>query len=96
VAEHNIRVNCIAPDLTATAGLPVTDAMREGIGRYIPLGREGVIDESGSVVAFLCSPLASYVTGVTIPVDGGTAAAAGWVRTADGSGWEFGVGDMAP
>jgi NAD(P)-dependent dehydrogenase (short-subunit alcohol dehydrogenase family) len=109
VSEHDIRVNCIAPDLTATPGLhgmaagvaserlPERSASaRAAIGRYIPLGREGVIDECGQVVAFLCSPLASYVTGVTIPVDGGTAAASGWVRTADGSGWDFGVGTIAP
>jgi NAD(P)-dependent dehydrogenase (short-subunit alcohol dehydrogenase family) len=106
VAEHDIRVNCIAPDLTATPGLygqlsgplppeglpPRPAATKEAIARYIPLGREGVIEECGQVVAFLCSPLASYVTGVTVPVDGGTAAAAGWVRSADGSGWDFGVG----
>ncbi len=109
VSEHGIRVNCIAPDLTATPGLhgmtgPVpasglpqrSTEIQQGIARYIPLGREGVIDECGEVVAFLCSPLSSYVTGVTIPVDGGTASAGGWVRSADSGGWDFGVGELSP
>jgi NAD(P)-dependent dehydrogenase (short-subunit alcohol dehydrogenase family) len=109
VSEHDVRVNCIAPDLTATPGLhgmsgavdsaelpERSAAAKESIGRYVPLGREGVIDECGQVVAFLCSPLASYVTGVTIPVDGGTSAASGWVRSADGAGWDFGAGSITP
>jgi len=108
VSEHNIRVNAITPDLTATPGLhgmtsgalgpeglpERPEAMTQMISRYIPLAREGVIDECGQVVAFLCSPLASYVTGVTVPVDGGTAAASGWVRTPDGGGWDFGAGSI--
>jgi enoyl-[acyl-carrier-protein] reductase (NADH) len=64
------------------------------ISRYVPLAREGVIDECGQLVAFLCSPLASYVTGVVVPIDGGTSASSGWVRTPDGSGWDFGAGSI--
>jgi NAD(P)-dependent dehydrogenase (short-subunit alcohol dehydrogenase family) len=113
VAEHGVRVNCIAPDMTTTPGNhgqrsgPVDPAKyvarspeaQAALERYIPLGREGVIDECGSVVAFLCSALASYVTGVTIPVDGGTQAASGWVRSAAGPGWDLGgvnVARLAP
>jgi NAD(P)-dependent dehydrogenase (short-subunit alcohol dehydrogenase family) len=109
VSEHNIRVNCITPDLTATPGLhgimsgalgpsglpDRSEGMKQMTRRYIPLGREGVIDECGQVVAFLCSPLASYVTGVVVPVDGGTAASSGWVRKEDGSGWDLGAGDIS-
>ncbi|WP_181781871.1 SDR family NAD(P)-dependent oxidoreductase, partial [Pseudonocardia pini] len=94
LGEHGIRVNAIAPDLTRTAGNsgvrtgPVDPAaMRQrgpreqaGLEGYIPLGREGHVDECGDVVAFLCSPMARYVSGVTIPVDGGTWASSGWVR----------------
>ena len=85
VAEHQVRVNCITPDMTITPGNhgqrsgPVdpdtfdrrSPEQQAAIERYIPLGREGVVEECGAVVAFLCSPLASYVTGTTVPVDGG-------------------------
>jgi 3-oxoacyl-[acyl-carrier protein] reductase len=83
LAPHNILVNCVAPGYTRTdrvAELAEQTAGREGttadaiqqrtIAR-IPLGRMGEPKEFGDVVAFLASPAASYVTGVTIQVDGG-------------------------
>ncbi len=51
--------------------------------RLIPLGREGVDSECGDAAVFLCSAMAAYITGVVRPVDGGTAAAGGWVRGRD-------------
>jgi NAD(P)-dependent dehydrogenase (short-subunit alcohol dehydrogenase family) len=96
LAEHRIRVNCIAPDHTITAGMrgqlrgPVDpDSWAETVdswGLLVPLGREGLVDECAGVVVWLCSPLSSYVTGVTINVDGGTWASSGWLRDGDG-GW---------
>jgi 3-oxoacyl-[acyl-carrier protein] reductase len=86
LAPHNILVNCVAPGYTRTdrvAELANATAVREGITPdqaeqrivdRIPLGRMGTPEEFGAVVAFLASPAASFVTGVTIPVDGG------WVR----------------
>lgn len=108
VSEHDVRVNCVTPDLTQTPGLhgmhsgvlgaegfpERTAEMKETIARYIPLRREGVAEELGQLVAFLSSPLASYITGAVIPYDGGTSAAAGWVRTPEGDGWYFGVGGL--
>ena len=99
LAPHHIRVNAIAPDHTVTAGTrgnrtgpvdasqwvelsPDEQAARDDM---IPMGREGLVDECASVVVFLCSTMASYVTGVTVPVDGGTKASSGWLRTPDGS-----------
>lgn len=83
LAPHNILVNCVAPGYTRTdrvVELSEQAAAREGttadvieqrtIAR-IPLGRMGEPRELGEVVAFLASPAASFVTGVTIPVDGG-------------------------
>jgi 3-oxoacyl-[acyl-carrier protein] reductase len=84
-AAHGIRVNCIAPDIIDT---PTTAGLRghtKGLGRVIPLGRMGTPEEVGGVAVFLASDLASYVTGETIHVDGGTWAACGWQR--EGAGW---------
>lgn len=98
LSDSGIRVNVVSPDHTVTAGArgnrtgPVDPASWENrtanaedaMNRLIPLGREGVDVECGDAVAFLCSPMARYITGVNLPVDGGTAAAAGWQRTPDG------------
>ena len=106
LAEHAIRVNAIAPDMTrtpgmsgmapgaATGGTPGPDQTRRpGVEAYIPLGREGVVEECGRVAAFLASPLAAYVTGASIPVDGGTWASGGWLRRPEGGWSNFGVLD---
>ncbi len=105
LSQHAIRVNCIAPDHTITPGNqgnragPVDPASWrhrsedeiDGMNRMIPLGREGVDMECGDAAAFLCSAMASYVTGVVLPVDGGTAAASGWVRGRNGK-WTLNEG----
>jgi 3-oxoacyl-[acyl-carrier protein] reductase len=83
LAPHKILVNCVAPGYTRTdrvVELTEQAAAREGIPaaqvekrlvEKIPLGRMGEAIEFASVVAFLASPAASYVTGTTIQVDGG-------------------------
>jgi NAD(P)-dependent dehydrogenase (short-subunit alcohol dehydrogenase family) len=105
LSGHGIRVNCIAPDHTVTPGNqgnragPVDPATWrqhspeavDAMNRLIPLGREGIDSECGDAAVFLCSPLASYVTGATLPVDGGTWAAGGWVRGRDGK-WTLNEG----
>jgi NAD(P)-dependent dehydrogenase (short-subunit alcohol dehydrogenase family) len=82
VGRDGIRVNAIAPDMADTLQTPA-DAMLRGrdpalIKSWIPLGRFGLPEDYAKVVLFLASDLSSYVTGHTIPVDGGTIAASGW------------------
>jgi 3-oxoacyl-[acyl-carrier protein] reductase len=65
---HGIRVLCVAPGRIET---PRTQALGHSGVESIPLGRLGRSRELGDVVAFLVSPRASYVTGVSVLVDGG-------------------------
>jgi NAD(P)-dependent dehydrogenase (short-subunit alcohol dehydrogenase family) len=87
LGEHNIRVNCIAPDAIRTPGV-FPAGSPEPNSQHVPLGRWAPPEECGNVVAFLSSDLASFVTGAVVSVDGGIAAAAGWVRGKQG-GWGF-------
>jgi NAD(P)-dependent dehydrogenase (short-subunit alcohol dehydrogenase family) len=85
LAPHGIRVNALAPDLTLTEGLAglMTPTTRERAGAMVPMGRPGHVDEMAGAAVFLASRLSSYVTGQTIHVDGGTAAAGGWYADPD-------------
>ncbi len=80
LAPHRIRVNALAPDLTMTEGLRslASGELAAGIGAGIPMRRPGHVDEMASAAVFLASDMASYITGQTIHVDGGTEAAGGW------------------
>ena len=73
-ARDGIRVNGIAPGFVATKMTKVTtdhpDRLEQAINR-IPVGRMGTPGDMAGVALFLASPLASYVIGQTIPVDGG-------------------------
>jgi NAD(P)-dependent dehydrogenase (short-subunit alcohol dehydrogenase family) len=72
LAEHGITVNSVAPGEIATpmTGTPESQAYQtERPGN--PLGRPGHVEEVASVIAFLASPRASYVTGSSYTVDGG-------------------------
>ena len=86
VASHGITVNNVLPGFTRTERLEElarSVAKREGISladafarweEAIPAGRLGEPEELGALVAFLASDRAAYITGTSIPVDGG------WVR----------------
>jgi 3-oxoacyl-[acyl-carrier protein] reductase len=73
-APDDIRVNGIAPGLVATKLTKVTtehpDRLARSLSR-IPLNRPGRPDEMAGVALFLASPMASYIIGQTIVVDGG-------------------------
>ncbi|OBB39642.1 glucose 1-dehydrogenase [Mycobacterium sp. 852002-51961_SCH5331710] len=80
LSPHAIRVNALAPDLTLTEGLMQISggALRPDVAPGIPMGRPGHVDEIAGAAVFLASDMASYITGQTIHVDGGTHAAGGW------------------
>jgi meso-butanediol dehydrogenase/(S,S)-butanediol dehydrogenase/diacetyl reductase len=77
LAIDGIRVNALAPGVIET---PMTEATRADPARLAkfmqrtPAGRMGHPDELAGPAVFLASPMASYVNGVTLPVDGGTLA----------------------
>lgn len=105
LSAHAIRVNCIAPDHTITPGNqgnragpvdPATwkarsDEEVDAMNRLIPLGREGIDMECGDAAVFLTSAMSSYITGILLPVDGGTWASSGWVRGRNGK-WTLNEG----
>lgn len=69
LAKRKITVNCVAPGLIETE--MAHDAPIEAIQKMIPMQRLGKPEEIASVVAFLFSPAASYITGQVISVNGG-------------------------
>jgi 3-oxoacyl-[acyl-carrier protein] reductase len=71
-AAFGITVNAVAPGWIATGSQPPDEA-REG--ELTPTGRSGRADEVGAVVAWLCTPGASYLTGQCVTVDGGNSVA---------------------
>lgn len=72
LGSRHITVNCVAPGFIAT---DMTDALpeaqRAALLQQIPLGRLGTPEEIAHAVAFLASPLAGYVTGTEMHVNGG-------------------------
>jgi NAD(P)-dependent dehydrogenase (short-subunit alcohol dehydrogenase family) len=82
-ATDGIRVNAIAPGSVETPGLPgffriddpeEIERRKQAFFATIPMGRASQPEEIAQVALFLASDMSSYVTGVTIPVDGGITA----------------------
>ncbi len=83
-AKHGITANCLCPGYTATARLTELAEKRaaasgvsveqqlKSFASSIPAGRLGTPEEFGALAAFLASESAAFITGVSIPIDGGT------------------------
>jgi 3-oxoacyl-[acyl-carrier protein] reductase len=76
VAAQGITVNCLQPGRIRSEQIsrryPTAESEREYAQAEIPMGRFGEPEEIAALALFLASPLASYVTGTVIPVDGGS------------------------
>lgn len=74
LGAQGIRVNSVCPGLVETelsAGLHENDAMRSDYLNCMPVARTGQPEDIAAAVRFLCGPESSWITGTTLPVDGG-------------------------
>jgi 3-oxoacyl-[acyl-carrier protein] reductase len=72
IGSRNITVNCVAPgfidtDMTQSLG----EEQRAKLVEHVPLKRLGYVTDIAAAVAFLAGPGAAYITGATLPVNGG-------------------------
>ncbi len=85
VGRDGVRVNAIGPDVTESLQVPYSQwlSAEEQLQwpQWVPVGRMGLPEDQARVILFLASDLSAFVTGHTIPTDGGTAAAGGWFRS---------------
>jgi NAD(P)-dependent dehydrogenase (short-subunit alcohol dehydrogenase family) len=85
VGRDGVRVNGIGPDVTESLQVPYSQWLsaeeQTQWPQWVPLGRMGLPEDQARVILFLASDLSAFVTGHTIPTDGGTGAAGGWFRS---------------
>ncbi|MBS0391812.1 MAG: SDR family oxidoreductase [Comamonadaceae bacterium] len=76
-APHGVRVNVVIPavvETPATAGMLASEESRKSTEKLIPMGRVGQPDDLAHAIVFLASDEAGYITGASLPVDGGRSA----------------------
>ena len=85
VGRNGVRVNAIGPDVTESLQVPYSQWLsaeeQTQWPQWVPVGRMGLPEDQARVILFLASDLSAFVTGHTIPTDGGTGAAGGWFRS---------------
>ncbi len=73
LGSQNINVNCVCPGATETARMDILEEGRmAGIAEDSAIGRNGSDEEVGGLVAYLCTEAASWITGQSININGGT------------------------
>jgi NAD(P)-dependent dehydrogenase (short-subunit alcohol dehydrogenase family) len=100
VGHQGVRVNAIGPDVTESIQVPYSQWIPEDQlalwPQWVPVGRMGLAEDQARVILFLASDLSGFVTGHTIPTDGGTGAAGGWFRSNSRLGREWTNRPIAP
>jgi len=100
VGRDGVRVNAIGPDVTESLQVPYSQWLsateQAQWPQWVPVGRMGVPEDQARVILFLASDLSGFVTGHTIPTDGGTGAAGGWFRSSRRAGREWTNRPAAP
>ncbi|MHA7651061.1 SDR family NAD(P)-dependent oxidoreductase [Mycobacterium sp. ML4] len=100
VGCDGIRVNAIGPDVTESLQVPYSQWLspeeHDQWPQWVPVGRMGRPEDQARVILFLASDLSGFVTGHTIPTDGGTGAAGGWFRSSRRAGREWTNRPIAP
>ncbi|HXO46943.1 MAG TPA: SDR family NAD(P)-dependent oxidoreductase, partial [Mycobacterium sp.] len=85
VGRDGVRVNAIGPDVTESLQVPYSQWLsaeeQTQWPQWVPVARMGLPEDQAQVILFLASDLSAFVTGHTIPTDGGTGAAGGWFRS---------------
>ena len=71
-SKYNIRINAVAPGIIQSTGLKnYPPKLLEGLAENIPLKRLGTVEEVGWLTLFLAGPMAAFLTGETVYLDGG-------------------------
>jgi NAD(P)-dependent dehydrogenase (short-subunit alcohol dehydrogenase family) len=100
VGRDGVRVNAIGPDVTESLQVPYAQWLsaeeQKQWPQWVPVGRMGLPEDQARVILFLASDLSAFVTGHTIPTDGGTGAAGGWFRSSRRAGREWTNRPVAP
>jgi NAD(P)-dependent dehydrogenase (short-subunit alcohol dehydrogenase family) len=100
VGRDGVRVNAIGPDVTESLQVPYSKwlSTEEQMQwpQWVPVGRMGLPEDQARVILFLASDLSGFVTGHTIPTDGGTGAAGGWFRSSRRTDREWTNRPIAP
>lgn len=100
VGRDGVRVNAIGPDVTESLQVPYSEWLspdeQTQWPQWVPVGRMGLPEDQARVILFLASDLSAFVTGHTIPTDGGTGAAGGWFRSSRRTDREWTNRPIAP